>query len=129
MSKLIAQPQSVGEKIRNRRLELRLTQKECAQILGVCEDSIHLWENNHHEPDIQQMPKIISFVGYVPVECDTDSLQGKLKMFRYQQGLSQEKLAQLVGVNESTIYHFESGKHTPFPKTLKKIEKLLSENM
>ena len=60
--KLIANPQTLGEKIRNRRLELGLLQKDVAKIIGVCEDSITGWENARVKPLVKYYPSISSFL-------------------------------------------------------------------
>jgi len=41
---------AIGEKIRNRRIELKLLQKDVAKIIGVSEDTITFWENNRATP-------------------------------------------------------------------------------
>lgn len=122
----MANPQSVGEKIRNRRLELQLFQKDVAKIIGVTEDTITNWENNRSEPDISYFPAIINFLGYMPFSIDTSSLAGKINEYRYLNGMSQETLAKELGINESTVYHYEKGVHFLTDRTLRKIEKILN---
>lgn len=36
-----------------------------------------------------------------------------MKKYRLENGLSQEDLGKLIGVNESTIYSWEKGEHKP----------------
>ncbi len=123
--KYLSNPSSIGEKIRNRRLELGILQKEAAEILGVSEDCITLWETNRSNPYVKYYPEIIKFLGYVPFEVDSSSLGGKIKLYRYLNGLSQEGLALKLGINESTVFHYENNKHKPTGKIRKKIQKLL----
>jgi len=52
-------------------------------------------------------------------------LGDKIRQYRFQSGISQEKLAKMVGVNESTIFHWEKGQSKPFSKSLKKLEGVL----
>ena len=125
LSNLIINPTTIGEKLKNRRIELGLLQKDVANVIGVCEVSITLWENNRNEPSIIYCPKIIQFLGYVPFEVDTSTLGGQIKLYRYVHGLSQEELAIKLKVNESTIFHYEKNKHKPSSKTLKKIKGLI----
>ena len=82
---------TIGEKLRNMRLQLRLLQKDVASEIGVTEDCITLWENNHSKPTVSYYPKIIQFLGYVPFEVDTSTLGGQIKLYRYLHGLSKEK--------------------------------------
>jgi DNA-binding XRE family transcriptional regulator len=58
--------QTVGEHVRKRRLELRLTQKRAAERLGVNQWTVLNWEKSHTEPLIESMPAIIRFLGYEP---------------------------------------------------------------
>jgi DNA-binding XRE family transcriptional regulator len=98
-----------------------LTQAEVATIFDACEDSVVGWEMRGRTPGIEKMPKIIEAIGYLPIDIDTSTLGGKIKCYRYMNGVSQEKLAGLLGINESTVFHYEKGTHKPFPKTLKKL--------
>lgn len=122
LGKLIENPQTIGEKLKNRRLELGILQKDAAKLIGVCEDSITGWETNRNEPTVIHYPNIIQFLGYVPFEIDTSTLGGQIKLYRYLYGLSQEELALKLEVNESTVFHYEKNKHRPSPQILKKLE-------
>ena len=119
-------PKTIGEKLRNKRLELNLLQSDLARMFKVSEDCITYWENNRSEPQIRFMPAIISFLGYLPFSIDSSSLGGKIKLYRHINGISQEEFANMVGVNESTVFYYENDKHKPLPKTLKKINQLLN---
>ena len=118
-------PTTIGEKIRNRRLELGLLQKDVADIFGICVDAVTYWENNRSEPRTIYYPKLIRFLGYVPFEIDTSTMAGKMKMYRFLNGLSQEDLAKELGINESTVFHYENGKHLPQPQTLQKMKNII----
>jgi DNA-binding XRE family transcriptional regulator len=123
--KLLLNPTTIGEKLRNRRIELPMLQNDLANVIGVCEDSITLWENNRNEPSIIYYPKIIQFLGYMPFDVDDSTLGGKIKLYRYLHGLSQEELALKLEVNESTVFHYENNKHKPSPKTFRKFKSFL----
>jgi DNA-binding XRE family transcriptional regulator len=58
------EPPTLGEHIRKRRLELRLTQKQAAGRAGVNPWTVLNWEKGHTEPRIVSMPDIIRFSGY-----------------------------------------------------------------
>ncbi len=66
----IINPVTIGEKLRNRRLELRLLQKEVANIMDVSEDTITNWENNHTDPSKVYKSKIIQFLRSIPGEAN-----------------------------------------------------------
>ena len=60
------EPQTLGEHVRKRRLDLRLTQKQAAERLGVSPWTVLNWEKGRTEPPIESMPAIIRFLGYDP---------------------------------------------------------------
>jgi len=120
-TKLLTNPATLGEKLKNRRLELSLLQKEVAKIIGVSEDCITLWENNRSKPYVSYYPQIIEFLGYIPFDVECSTLGGQIKLYRYLNGLTQKNLADLLHINESTVFHYENNRHKPSPKTLKRL--------
>ncbi|HEY1047543.1 MAG TPA: helix-turn-helix transcriptional regulator [Bacteroidia bacterium] len=66
ISKLLAKapenPVTLGEKIKKRRIELELFQKELAEIIGVTEDCITLWEKGKSKPSKRYREKIEKFI-------------------------------------------------------------------
>ena len=105
---------------------MRLLQKDVAEKIGVCEDSITYWENNRSEPSVKYYPEIIKFLGYVPFEVDASTMGGQIKLYRYLNGLSQEEFALKLGVNESTVFHYEKNEHKPTKKILNKLHSLVN---
>ncbi|WP_376765843.1 helix-turn-helix domain-containing protein [Chitinophaga polysaccharea] len=91
---------TLGEKVRNRRIEKGMLQIELAELMGVSESSVTLWENNKSQPGIQLYPKVIEFLGYFPFTLNTDKLSGRITMYRYMNGLTQASLAKMLSVNE-----------------------------
>lgn len=124
-NKYIQNPVTLGDRIRNRRLELRLFQKDVAELIGVTENCIAYWEKNRSQPTVCYYPALISFLGYFPFDIDTSSLGGKIKYYRYLQGMTQEQLAKDLGVNESTVYHYEKSNKKPSSKTRNRLEVIL----
>ncbi len=55
---------TLGDHMRKRRLDLKLTQKEVANVIGVDEMTIVNWELNHTEPLKKHISKIVHFLGY-----------------------------------------------------------------
>lgn len=82
-------------------------QKEVAKLIGVSEDCITYWENGRSEPQIQFIPYIIKFLGYMPLEIDISTLGGKIKDYRVRNGLSHKKMGKLFGVDATTIAAWE----------------------
>ena len=54
---------TLGEHIRMRRLEMKMTVKKCAQILKVDAKTMHGWEKHRHQPSASQKERIIVFLG------------------------------------------------------------------
>jgi transcriptional regulator with XRE-family HTH domain len=117
---------TIGDHIRKWRMDNHLLQKDVAEILGVCEDTIVGWEMRGTEPSIGQMPGIIKVIGYLPLKIDVSTFGGRIRYYRYVHGISQEDLAKELGLNESTIFHYEKNRHKPLPGILMKLEILLN---
>ncbi len=109
----IEKPSTLGEFIRNRRIELGLFQKDIALQFGVSEDSITYWENNRSIPQIKFYPKIIKFLEFNPFEVDIKTIGGKIKNYRYLNGLSHKQMGKLLSVDASTVRAWEFGKNRP----------------
>jgi len=62
---LVTEPKTLGEKLRRRRIELGLQQKEVAARLGVTASTVWNWE---HGWAIRKtfIPRIFAFLGYNP---------------------------------------------------------------
>jgi len=80
-------------------------------------------EKNRVEPSISFIPKIIDFLGYSPFETEQSSLGAQIITFRRIHGLSQKKIASLIGIDSTTIGSWERDEHKPSKELL---EKLLS---
>jgi DNA-binding XRE family transcriptional regulator len=118
-------PVSIGDHIRKKRMELKLLQKDVAKICGVTEDCITNWEKNRSVPQIQFFPNIISFLGYFPIDIDTNTFSGRLKFYRYKNGLSQKQLGKILNVDGATVCSWESDEFQPMRKTMTKLQTLL----
>jgi len=54
---------TVGERIRIRRLELKLTVKQCAEKLNLDAKTVRGWEKHRHQPGPGMKNQIIRFLG------------------------------------------------------------------
>jgi DNA-binding XRE family transcriptional regulator len=124
--KYVANPVTLGEKIRNRRLELRLTQKEAGRWIGVTRLCFVDWENNRTDPAIEFYPAIVDFLGYFPFTIDHSTLAGKVKKYRFQHGLGQEAFGKVMNVAGATIYRLENNIGMPHSRLLKKVRMLMN---
>lgn len=105
-------------------MELRLYQTDVARLFNVSEDCITYWENNRSKPQINYYPRIIEFLGYSPFELDTSTFKGKIKEYRYVNGLSQKRFAKMMNVDPSTVRLWEEGKGSV--SKIKKLEALFA---
>src|SRR3990172_860195 len=60
------EPRTLGAHLRRRRLEMKLTQKEVADQLGVVPWTVLNWEKGRTQPLIKFIPAIVGFLGYDP---------------------------------------------------------------
>jgi transcriptional regulator with XRE-family HTH domain len=99
----------VGDHVKAKRLDLRLKQKEVAEIIAVTPETLLNWEQGHiTEPTLKHWPGIIRFLGYcLYVPCPT--LPEKLYRWRLMQGMGSKELAHIIGVDQRTLLKFESG--------------------
>jgi transcriptional regulator with XRE-family HTH domain len=112
---------TLGDHLRKCRLDLRLKQCDVAQTLGVDHATITNWELSHTFPGVQYLPKIYDFLGYCPLPYKAETLSQKIRLWRESLGLSQETLAQAVGVDESALNGWETGRAKPWPKSKERL--------
>ena len=103
------------EKLKARRKELKLTQKEIADQLGISFQAYSAWERGIKEPSkekVAQLEKILKVAkGYfTQVEIvrlyDSLSKQGKEKVVLYARNLAQEEQAQKVTAMPERLYEY-----------------------
>jgi len=123
----ITNPAIIGQHIRKRRIELNLKQSDIATMFDVCEDSITAWENGRYDPQVAQYPKIIAFLEYSPFQIDDSTLGGRIKKYRFQNGLSREKFADMIGVDQTSVLAWEANGRKPIKGKMKLLEKILNQ--
>ena len=82
------------------------------------------WERNYRAPKIQYVPKVIDFLGYVPFSMG-GSFPEKLKAYRKLRGLTQQQLADVLGVVLPTVQTWEAGIHQPMPKMRERVLRVI----
>ena len=100
---------TLGDHLRNKRLDLELLQKDVAYRLGVDEASVYNWESRRASPSLQFIPKVIAFLCYAPKLVEANTLGEKLVVARRQLGIRQEDLARRLRVDPSTLGRWERG--------------------
>ncbi|MFQ5444664.1 MAG: helix-turn-helix domain-containing protein [Nitrospinales bacterium] len=114
----------LGDHLRKRRLDLGLLQKEAAEKLGVDKTTYYNWENNRTIPKFKHLPQIISFLSYCPY-FGPKTFYEHLVAYRKSRGVSQKVLAQKLGVDPSTLSHWERSERKPNSKSIKIFEEFL----
>ncbi|MDP3666864.1 MAG: helix-turn-helix domain-containing protein [Sediminibacterium sp.] len=115
------EPKTIGEHLKKRRMDLGLYQAEAARLIGISEDCFCYWENERNRPRLYQYPAIIAFLGYYPFDHETQSFGGKIKRYKYTHGLSNEKLAKLLDVDEGTVAQWVQNKRLPLKRSMKHV--------
>ena len=82
------------------------------------------WEGNATIPEVRYMPAIIQFLGYNPLP-PASSLPERLASARKALGLSQRKMAVMLGVDPATLMGWEAGRHRPTGRSLDLIARVL----
>ncbi len=79
-------------------------------MLEVETDTVTYWETNRVEPSPAFIPKIIDFLGYVPLSILPDDPRKRFVVYRKLAGLSQEEFARKLRVDPGTLRKWEKGK-------------------
>lgn len=101
--------ETLGHHIRKRRLDLGLLQRELAERLGVSVDTVRKWERSRDEPEAAFLPRVLDFLSYDP-RPKAIGIADRLKRARRGLGLTQQSLAKRLGIDESTVADYESGR-------------------
>ena len=103
------------EKLKSRRKELKLTQKEIAEQLGISFQAYSAWERGVKEPSKEKVTQLENILkvpkGYfTQIEIvhlyHSLSKQGKEKVVLYARNLSQEEQAQKVAPMPESLYEY-----------------------
>jgi transcriptional regulator with XRE-family HTH domain len=103
-----------------------LHQKDVAKIIGVTTSSIWNWEHGL-EPELRYQPQIITFLGYIPFDCPTDTM-GRLAWYKRVHGMTLDDLGEIMKRDPEQLSDWLSGRHRPLQKNRLKIEGFLAES-
>ena len=117
---------TLGDHLRKRRLDLGLSQVQLAAKVGVGRTTVIKWETNQAQPKLRSIPAIVEFLGYDPLETQPVSLAQALVATRRKLGLSQRKLALLLGVGAKTLRSWERGELRPSDALRQQLASLVS---
>jgi transcriptional regulator with XRE-family HTH domain len=102
------EPETLGEHVQKKRLEMGLMQRDVAEQLAVNSWTILNWEKGHTMPSIESVPAIVRLLGYDPFPEPT-TLPQLLLAKRREMGWSMKEAAEAVGVDPGTWGNWECG--------------------
>lgn len=87
-----------GEALKRRRLELRLTQRNIADALGITTSAVSLWESGLAEPSGKHIPALLRVLQFdMPdLSAKVDELEDQLSTLRAEVAALSEQLVQLL---------------------------------
>jgi len=106
-------------------MDLGLRQSDVADRIGVWTSTINYWENNHFNPEVQYVPKVVAFLGYDPFGPPPASFPLQLKAARIAAGLTRTQLAAQLGVHPGTVAEWERAEARPIQVLRGRIRGLL----
>jgi transcriptional regulator with XRE-family HTH domain len=109
------EPQTLGEHLLKRRLDLGLYQAQVAKILGASQATVLNWEKGRTKVTVRHLPAVLRFLEYDPRKLP-ETLAERLRARRQAEGLSQRELAARLGVDPTTVARLERGR---MPKALR----------
>ena len=74
------------------------------------------------------MARIIKFLGYLPFEWENSELGLRLSLARKIAGITLKELANVVGVDKTSLADLERGERKPYQRTIDKIEPFIRDH-
>jgi DNA-binding XRE family transcriptional regulator len=105
-------PQTVVEHICKVRLERGLSQHAVGRLLGLSKDCVSLWETGRNRPKVSYFPRIFAFLGYYPMNHETESIAGKLQQLINCNGWNHTLCAKALGIDSGTVKRLLRGQKT-----------------
>ena len=114
-----------GERIRQRRGELGMSQAELAALVGVSRNTVAGWETNHSRPDLGTLPALckalkISLSRFFGLERKRTAEEAKVLevFFSLEEGARESILWQMEALRDRRAEMREAAKPVPLPKTV-----------
>lgn len=104
---------TIAENIRNLRESHGMSQAEFGAIAGVSDKAVSTWEKGIKTPRMGAIQKLADYFGIRKsdiIEDNSDLLGTRIKRMRILREMTQEELAEKIGVQKSAIAKYESGR-------------------
>lgn len=120
---------TIGDRLKARRLDLGLRQRDVAKVLGVSPSSVRHWELGQKVPKLQYQPVLGGFLGEELSAIEPGAtFPHTLRAARRAMGLSQRRLAELVGFGcPDTVADWENGVRMPMPGHLERVKQFFED--
>ncbi len=118
-------PQTLGEHIRRRRVELGLSQRAIAAHLGANVWTVLNWEKGCTKPPIGAMPGILAWLGYDPFP-QPKTLSERMLGVRRVMGWTIAQAASRLGVASAAWGAWERSGRVPWERYQQLLERFLS---
>jgi transcriptional regulator with XRE-family HTH domain len=105
----IHETNELGEAIMRRRRELGWLQRDLADALGACIESIVGWEKRGRSPMARHMPFLVEWLGFNPWPS-ADTFGGAVRERRRSLGMTQKSLGKLLRLDPNTVGTVERNK-------------------
>ncbi len=102
------QPQTLGERLKKRRRELGLFQRQVAKQMGISVETLINWEKDRTVPAPAQFKPVIAFLGYDPSPSPS-TLAERVQAQRRALGVTFDQLAQHLGWDVGTLTRYLNG--------------------
>lgn len=120
---------TLGDHLRKRRIDLGLRQSDVADRIGVWAQTVNYWENNHFNPEVRYVPRIIAFLGYDLFGPSLATFPLQLRAARVAGGLTRRQLAARIGVHPGTVAEWERGEAQPLEPPKKQLSVLFGQSV
>ena len=104
-----AEPETLGEQLTKRRMDLGLTREQIARQIGVWDQALRNWGAGRTRPGPKHVPAIQRFLREEPL-LPAATLGNRLRDWRRANRVSKAGAARLAGLHEQTIAHIERGR-------------------
>jgi len=116
---------NLAEAIKKKRMDLKLSKVELAQILNVTPQSIGFYEHERKKPLLYILKRILDWLEYVPpLGVDETTLGGQLFIYRIQNGYRQKDISNALKMDRWAITKIENDEEVK-PMYIEKVRRLL----